>query len=330
MIYTRVFNTSDSNSNAPAAFPDRTPHAECAGRRFCSCRVRRYCNYRIIILIAGLLIPSIPLQSMASGIDIGGSTWFSWWKPSWNNESAGFTVKPGFYYGPALSFRLPANVTISSGFLYARLKAESPPGPTLAPWATSMETRVIHRYDSDSTISYSFTWFLKLFAGFKYSRIDYENDQRSMIPSVSTIFYFKEKYRYDNYAPALGIGFSVHLIENFFLLITASMLYEHSSIYRKSDMYILGPSLMILPMPRQHCSINKIGANTHLSLAYFIKPISTNIAIGFRYQFFKTVRSAPKYEEYSKYYDHFYGITASVLYRIDFKKKKDQQIDQEQ
>jgi hypothetical protein len=283
-------------------------------------------RYQLFFLITGLLVLLMPLRAGAAGMDIGMSTWYCWWQPSWNNENEGFKVDPAFYFGPGVSFRLPGKVTMSTSFLYARVKAESTRRETSIPWSPAMEKRVIHRYDSDTAISYSFTRFFKLFAGFKYSHYKYENDQTLLFPLLLSMYFgTKEKYRYDNYAPALGIGFTVHLIENFFLLIKASVLYEKSSIVRNAYWYASGTPPMFFPFPPEHWSVNKVGANAHLSFAYFIQPINTSISIGFRYQFFKIVKSDSKNEDYTEYYDHFYGITASVVYRIDFEKKEKQE-----
>jgi len=81
----------------------------------------------------------------------------------------------------------------------------------------------------------------------------------------------------------------------------------------------------------QSCSwsVNKIGANEQVSFAYLIQPINTSISVGFRYQFYKTVKSNTDQDQYTHYYDHFYGIAASVIYRIEFKSKKEQDNDEE-
>jgi hypothetical protein len=281
---------------------------------------------RLIILITGLLILSMPVQSRAAGMDIGFSTWYCWWQPSWNNEGASYRINPAFFYGPGLSFRLPANFTISSGFLYALVKTESPMGLK----STAQSKRTIQRYDSDTTISYSFTSFFKLFVGFKYTHYQFLTGMMMVMPGVPPgIIGSKDKYKYDEYAPAMGIGFTVHLIENLYLLINASILYEYSFISRKTY-GVASFTPIMYTIPAEHWSVNKIGANSQLGFAYFIQKINTVITIGGRYQVYKIVRSDSdsRREQYSEYYDHFYGITASVLYRIEFGKKKGQEADE--
>jgi len=283
-------------------------------------------NYRLLFLITGMVLLMIPASAVAAGMDIAMSTWCCQWMPSWSTPSSVYKVDPAFFYGPGLSFRLPGNVTISSGFLYARLEAASERKRTSIPWSPTMESRVINRYDSDTTVGYSFTRFFKLFAGFKYTQYKYQNNETLWLPLVWTLLLGTlEKYRYDNYAPALGIGFSIHVVENFFILINTSLLYESSSINRRKYWYSSGTPSLVLPFPEEQWSLHKIGANANLSFVYFIKPIHTNISVGFRYQFFKTVWSESRNEDYSEYCDHFYGLTASVIYRIDFGKKKEEE-----
>lgn len=82
----------------------------------------------------------------------------------------------------------------------------------------------------------------------------------------------------------------------------------------------------------QSCSwsVNKMGANAQVSFAYLIQPINTSISVGFRYQFYKTVKSNTDQDQYTHYYDHFYGIAASVLYRIEFVRKEEKADEKEQ
>ncbi len=277
--------------------------------------------HRIIILVIILLLLSMPHRTGAAGMDIGMSTWFCWWQPSWNNGFSSYKVTPAFFYGPGLSFRLPGNVTVSSNFLYARVKAEG--RMILAP--PSKMNRVIRRYDSDSTLSYTFTRFFKLFAGFKYSYYSYQESSPMFMPG-SMFQLTIDKKKYNEYAPALGIGFTIHLVDHLYVMIHASCVYMFTSVEKDSRvlMSVSGMSPLFFIYPRKNWSVNKMGANAQLALAYFIKPINTSISIGFRYQFYKTVKSDTQEDQYTHYYDHFYGINASVIYRIDFEKKKDQ------
>jgi hypothetical protein len=284
-------------------------------------------RHRLLFLITGLfvLLMLMPLRAGAAGMDIGMSTWYCWWQPSWNNEGAGYKVKPAFFYGPGLSFRLPANVTISTSFLYARVKTESPLTAEYPSESSSKKTRIIQRYDSDTTISYSFTRFFKLFAGFKYSNYQFDGEQMIFFPpSLLPFLVGIEKNKYNEFAPALGVGFNIRLIENFFLLITASVLYDRCYISNKVYVIAMNSPPQIFPYPLRYWPVDKIGANAQVSFAYMIQPVNTSISVGFRYQVFKIVKSEPGNEDYSEYYDHFYGVTASVIYRIEFGKKKEQ------
>lgn len=287
-------------------------------------------RHRLLFLITGMILLLIPHRAGAAGMDIAMTTWFCQWQPSWSTEKSGYRVKPALFFGPGLSFRLPGKVTVSSGFLYARLKATAVQKDTSSQWSLSNDQRVIKRYDSDTTISYSFNKIFKLYAGFKYTQYRYDNTNTQMLYLLLSLFSGTlEKYRFDNYAPALGFGFTIHVIENFFLLINTSLLYEYSSIIRRAYRFASGVLPIFLSYPQEHWSLHKIGANAHLSFVYFIKAINTNISIGFRYQFFKIVKSGSQYADYSEYYDHFYGLTASVIYRIDFGKKKEPEKNEE-
>lgn len=250
-----------------------------------------------------------PLKLGATTISIGGTAWFTWWDASWTKESFSpdFRVKPNFLYGPAISLSLPKGVTISSLLQQGKFKAKQ---TTLVPTGAGLfevtDNRNTWRLDSDSHISFAVTDFFRILVGFKYTYYYYS------IKSFWGVLYLWGKIWYNEYAPALGLSFNIHLVQNLYLVIQSSVIYNFS--VRKQDQYMVfidtsGPQL--LPSPST-VNENRIGSNSSLMFAYHIEPANITFSLGGRYQLYKALKKSAYSDP--KYMDHFYGVTASVMY----------------
>lgn len=269
--------------------------------------MKRYTTVIILLFLLLFLAGSERPSFAAPGIDIGMHAWFAWWDPAWNKRpgTAKFKLRPAFLYGPQISFRLPGNFTISNQFLYGVYHAVA---KVTTPVMSSKSDRRIKRVDNDTTLSYTILKFLKVFLGFKYSRYSYTEN------SYSSVVQMRSKNTFTEYAPGIGFGFNVHLVEGLFLLVNASTIYNFNFQKKIDDMYFI--TGFAIRSPADNYKNYRIGFNSTLSLAYYISKINLTMVIGGRYQFFKIIKSNNKgaYD----WMEHFYGVTATALYRIDF------------
>ena len=298
--------------------------------------VKRKLMIRFIGTIIFFFILLIPCAAGSAGMSIAGSTWFVWWKPYWEVKNSRlifkdtFTVKPGFLSGPALQFYLPKNFSLSTSVLYGEFSSRrktysyttSAFGPTYLPFDIYRNSSSTKRVDSDTTALYSINRFFSMFLGFKYTHIDYED--RCYYTYASYFMYDRRKRIINEYAPALGFGVAIPLVPHaFFMIIKASVLFNVMMPDVRQWHVLLSTDGTAVIYPENETFVYyRIGLNSTLNLAYFIAAINTTLTIGFRYQMLKMLQSDP-FEingetPLSVLYDHFYGITAGVLYRIDF------------
>jgi hypothetical protein len=226
------------------------------------------------LFIAVTLASSKPAH--AADVTVGVSSWYVWWKM---NPSAETTLKPGLLYGPALGFDFAEKWSISSVFITGEL-SESASGYSF----------YYRRYDSDTVVSYKITRWLKLFAGFKYYRYDFNDEGNSIHPFGNADYHFYSR------GPGAGVGLTLPLADSLFLLTNVSGLYcfavstgDNGSNYSRER-----------------------GINTSISLAYHITPASTTLSGGFRYQY---IANHDKTTDFvSKTY--YYGVTFAALYHF--------------
>lgn len=139
----------------------------------------------------------------------------------------------------------------------------------------------LSRTDSDLALNYRLNNYFKIFAGGKY------------------MGYNMTDFSHTSYGPGAGISFVIPAGGNFFLLGNVSGLYLWGTEESNDD----------------EDDYNEYGANSSISLAYYIVPASTTISLGGRYQIFQTV-----YGDTSEFDDtthKFYGVTLSATYSFD-------------
>ncbi|OHD70439.1 MAG: hypothetical protein A2W19_15610 [Spirochaetes bacterium RBG_16_49_21] len=304
-------------------------------------RVIQYCIILCFIFIV------YPYAARAAGISVGAASWFCWWEPYWIKFPS-YSVLPVFVplkhdarinpapiYGPILIFHLPKHFSISSIFLYGRFNLKRNETvlytagltPSVFPYR---ENSVIQRFDSDSSISYSIIKYFNLYIGFKYSHYEFSSNTRFYVSTGGLLG--NKKTKYDEYAPAFGLGVLVPLVaKQLYLIFHSSVVYNFTEVKLSGTSYLIntfGPGVPILPIlhstPRENL-FYRIGSNSTISLAWWIDQINTTLSIGFRYQMFKLLKSDPSLtyvRNQLHYYEHIYGATASAIYRFDFAQKK--------
>jgi hypothetical protein len=146
-------------------------------------------------------------------------------------------------------------------------------------------TNEIARNDSDLALNYRLNDYFKIFAGVKYMGYTFTG------------------FEHIGYGPGAGISFVLPLGNDFFVLGNISGLYLWGSEDNESNDISL--------------DYNEYGANTGISLAYYIAPASTTISLGGRYQYFKTdyEKADSGSESDAGTPTHkFYGITLAATY----------------
>ncbi len=205
----------------------------------------------------------------------------------------------------------------------------------------------IYKYDLDPTLTFSVNKYLKVFAGMKLQ--GYVYDATQLFININTREKtLKNDLGFTNYGPGLGISITVPLTHGFYLLTNASGLYLRSAFYyNENRIVLLNSSTPFYYSRRINNDLNIFGFNTGLSVAYIIPAASVTLSIGGRYQFMK-YRSGKLTNMERDYLDsnpiqnlfmnmvwdaayqsimkralnnskeHFYGLTFSVIYSIDF------------
>lgn len=252
------------------------------------------------VLVAVFIFTAIPLSSYALDVSIGASGWYANWdfseKDSPDSKDPDFNST--FLYGPVLSLKFSPDWSFSTTFLYGKFEMTQSMGETDA--ETTFD---LTRMDSDSAINYSINRYFKIFAGFKY--MSYSLDSYSM------------SLTHDGYGPGLGIGISIPLFDNFYLLGNVSGMYLRGN--EKQD-NLSSDTGLTTSTKNDHI---ETGYNSNLSLAYYISPASTTITVGYRYQYFTSKAKGAEtgdpdrpVADTEKHF-RFHGVTFAMIFSFD-------------
>jgi hypothetical protein len=235
-----------------------------------------------LILLASfaVIFMAAVLQSNVSAADItvGATTWYSWWDFETKNSDKETDIDPTLLYGPVLSAKFSDDFNLSFVYLYGKFDmTETDSG------STDEHKSEVSRTDSDLTLNYRLNNYFKAFIGAKY------------------MGYKVTDFSHAGYGPGAGISFVFPLVNDFFILGNISGLCLWGN---EED-----------PSNNLTTDYNEYGANTSLSLAYYIAPASTTISLGGRYQYFKTIFES---SSDNKDMNHqFYGVTLSANYSFN-------------
>lgn len=294
----------------------------------------------------------------AVDLSIGGTAWYAWWAPAWSDAkstSTIFTPQPGLYVensrdfkpasnamaGPVLSIGFLQRWSIQTVFTIGRFQSST---RGLA-WNASLNpnefrmspsykkyTRDILKWDSDTSIGCAVHRMVKIFAGFKWQGYRYEERLDDFLPG-DPIFIRRVLVDYVRaYGGGLGLGLTIPLGADFYLMMSASGLvlwsFESININRSKSCAVSNGSFMPLPVVQQKGRYFSYGGSASLSFAYNIKKINTSISLGGRYQvlFNRQRYNNLFYNDVAMNiidgkYDHFFGITMSAIYTFHIGKK---------
>jgi hypothetical protein len=314
-------------------------------------------NRKLVISAASIVASTIFLSASAKAFDmsIGGNVWYSWWLPSWvKNITAKGTVDPrfgriytdkpdyemdaNFLYGPMVSTNIRDMISIGSVFMYGHYRASSEgdyinPQNNYSGWRYRYikANRTIKKYDSDTTVAYHLNTFMKIFTGFKFQGYEYKYYARWVINPYSTqpanrgITKAYGESRVSSFGPGLGIGFNMRLIQNFFLQANLSGLILWGIETADFDpAFSMFTDFNVTPLRFKKGIFYSYGGNANIAFAYYIDPIDTTVRVGFRYQVLRYEQKNYNrgFSGVDNQFDHFFGFTCTILYTIQFKKKK--------
>ncbi len=219
-------------------------------------------QFTIILIFFMLFITSIQLY--ADDLSIGISSWYADWKMV-NEDNETLKMDPALYIGPSIAYQFSERWSATFVGLVTANQYEMP---------EENGTNKIRRYDNDLALNYQLHRFIKIFAGAKYLG-----------------FTFKDGKHYGT-GPGGGIGLTIPLINNFYLLGNASLLYlwgHHDDNSSNRD-------------------FTEFGYNLAAQLAYYATSVGVTASIGYRYQYFKS-----KYDTGEQNKHMFKGFTALLV-----------------
>jgi len=233
---------------------------------------------------------------------IGYLAWFNWWEFSkhyledlydkYKDERA-----PSFLYGPMLSFQITPEWNVSSLFIMGSYKSKFYGEYGGIKYHYSYD---IWRYDSDTTASYAFTPYFRLFFGFKFMRYTYSLEYSSVSESGTT-------YIYDDYAPGAGVIFTIAFTRDIYLSISLGALFSFTSMTIEN----IPDDTIVVTFDENWY---KAGANARMLLSFDIEKIHMMLAFGFRYQMFYIFSDGLE-DLYQM--QHLYGPEFSMTFYFD-------------
>lgn len=320
-------------------------------------------RYIVTALSTILLISStssLSPKAHAASISVGPYFWYAWWKPFFKDQFIGkektdemdlytlrakFSMNPVPLYGGILSINFTNRINFSNVFSFGcyRVKAYKvtyngtgllfPSVPLenfIGPYYMNQK---VWKQDLDSTINITITKFFKIFTGFKYQHYSFKYNVLTYMPLFNNSFANEKTHiHYHGFGLGIGAAFNIHLVENLFLLWNASCFANMPYIiekYSKQNCAIINQSssnTYVIPFhkPIQKNILAGIGANTTLTLAYYIEKARITIGAGGRYQYLKILSKSSKKTQlvYKQKDDHFFGVHSYVVYSFNITKEK--------
>ncbi len=256
-----------------------------------------------------------PQKEKKLRVTFGGTCFYADWNPVWKKYSGsrmgGFRLERGAYStsdgqfmgGPFLSLHTSNGWSVSWNWLVARydMKYEgSVFFRNVGTMAPVMLTSTIYKVDGDMIIAYAINEHVKFFFGPKYQGYSYKQSRFELMPLGFSYLPMPSEDKTELHQGGLGTGFAftVPLVANLYLL----------------------PNISILAMSGINISTQKenlqiplaFGANSLLSLAYFIEPAHCTISLGGRAQYLYYYRLPST--AYTERHDYFYGVNLSIAF----------------
>ena len=217
----------------------------------------------------------MPSKVHATDITVGATTWYAWWDMT--EEGKTRDIDPEFLYGPALAVKFNEDFNLTFIYLYGKFDYPHTDGTI----------DKIKRTDSDLALNYRLNDYFKLFGGVKYNTYS--------MPGM------------DFWAagPGLGLGYTLPLSENIFLLANLSGFYLWGKQEQEEEDSGIEYDVKY--------DVKQYGINSTLAIAYYIASASTTISLGGRYQYMKMDVDADNDDDNNSTHK-FYGFTLTATY----------------
>lgn len=306
---------------------------------------------RIMLVVAAIMMffaSSVQALEMLAGAKV----WYVSWRPylidvgekiapweGWQYIRGG----SGMMYGPSASFFITDRLVFSVSYLYGELgtrynadfvESNGDPAGTnlLVEYHFSGYARTI-RHDLDSAISYSLTRNFKVFAGFKYQPLKLKvNKQGGFWDLDDTTgarqanqFYYIDKNRMtftqQNYAPGIGLGYTMAISDKFTLTMNVSFIYLFGTFdINTGDTYYYPPGTYVTPdiNPGSKFSFDSygFGLNAEPGIVVMLNE-KILLNLGFRFQYVRiSIRNADGLDDTEGLNDYVYGVYLAALYRL--------------
>lgn len=274
---------------------------------------------------------------MAQSLGLGASAWYADWRPAiaewltgtsrtWPTPSlyGSYTMPASFLTGPVFSLKSAKGTTWSNSVYFGQYHLKTTSLLSMASLVLPKVARQpIEKYDADSSITTPLNKWLSLFFGIKYQRYRIK-DWIAMGGAVPMLQ--KESITNNTLGTGMGLGFTIPIVSGLFVLINGSALYQGALLDYHTRILIYSSTFntMVPASAAQRILNHGVGANTSASLAYYIQPMRTTIALGFRYQFihfFPGIGTSGGFRIIEKRNDHFYGAALSVVHVISLTRR---------
>jgi len=300
-----------------------------------------------LFIIIFLMAPSI---SMAGSVMIGAKVWYAFWDgspddmsgivdnaidegilyalssvtPATSQTSSSEETGTGFLTGPMLAYQTDDRMwSFSLAVMYfSRFNYETessgtftftiPAPPFNLNGVTNLDYEIeLKRREIDVALSRSITSWMKIFAGYKYQRSEFNMD---VTGSIYEPTYITESIDTDveittySHVPTVGLGFALPLSGSIFLGFQAGVGYLIAEFESKVKDNISSTS-----SKDTYTYKNTLGFTTEATIS-FLSWERVLFQLGYRYQGMRLERSETGNSESSSIWDSFHGVTFSALY----------------
>lgn len=299
----------------------------------------------MVSLLLSFLV--VPCTSRAGSLMLGVKGWYAFWN-GWPHKAcnivdnavekgiinglydAGATTADsdvnskketgnGFLAGPILAYQTDDRKwSFSLAFMYfSTFKYETDSSGTYSATMPVLVTGNVDlsysielkRREIDLAVSRSITSWMKIFGGYKYTRIDEKLDIRGSLlgPIVSPISSDTEINSYAH-IPTMGVGIVFPLSESIFVGLQAGVLYLIPNSKEKTTDNIAGTTT------KESTEFNNsFGVNMEVMIS-LVAFESVMVQLGYRYQGMLLDAKATDANKAYSVWDSFHGVTLSALY----------------
>lgn len=295
---------------------------------------------KLVLIILILLVSS---YSFAMDFLVGAKAGYFVWVPYFQEMNGSgieeLETGSGVLYGPAASVIITDDISFSGVMLYGKQstywKNDQTPKVfgTQSIVSTGTFYSEIQRVDVDSVLSYRLAEQVKLFVGYKYQyteikiRGTFMESNDGDISNYEAVQVGDVTMEVPSHGPALGIGYSIALSQNFFATVNLSGLYMFSKqkyVKNRWVTYEDSGSVLVVSHIMEASGIEfdtkQLGINIEPSAGIMIGDIVTTL--GLRIQWMRTkfvdepVIGTKHFAPSGWMDDYLYGLFISVIYKL--------------